>query len=402
MNIEEVASALRPLEGRFRAVATELDDHRRASGEIKLLHDGAIARIIEEVLGTQADFQGAPRAFMSGGSSQTIAPGSVAYDLYLDAGRQGVDAAVRRLQKVLNAELIDARWTARLEGASVAGRLDLAGGLYLVPFDDLPRSRAWDSVNRAVQPGYGLQAGLLMPGAAAIVCEMPASPWIVPTEEIDDLGLKGMQRVEDTALLLTALPGCAPFLKPCWYSAEDPDFEPYMSSGFRWSFDPGGITIPQPIGYAAKELVQAFEASNEATREVVRFLLRRLRSAKHQFNPIDQALDACICLEAMLSCDRERDHTRAVRERTLLMVNQLESGRAPGRAVRALLKLRGKVAHGRIARDRPAYPIAEIVKDAIDMCEQVVGRVVRASGTPCWRPIADELMPAETHEQFRL
>jgi Apea-like HEPN len=111
--------------------------------------------------------------------------------------------------------------------------------------------------------------------------------------------------------------------------------------------------------------------------------LDRLNLARRRRSPGDKAIDAGICLEALLGDDSPQELTYKLRLRAaLLLGTTLDERRKIRDDVRDLYDLRSSVVHGRVRRPKDTLLDGQHASRGLEICTQAVRAIVQRNARP--------------------
>jgi hypothetical protein len=171
----------------------------------------------------------------------------------------------------------------------------------------------------------------------------------------------------------------------CWLDFTDPELlageVAQIWTGARFEGSPSSEFLKvddQAVTWAELHL-----NTTGSVRAVMDVALDRLNLARRRRSPGDQAIDASICLEALLGDDNSQELTYKLRLRAALLLGKTLSEReAIRKTVGALYQLRSKVVHG---RSHPQGDVASDSRDAIrglKVCTDAVRAIARLNARP--------------------
>lgn len=390
MDVERIASALEPL-----VLPAAPYIHAFAAGHrphnldgFNQLHD----QLVLELEAIPNLWKPETYTLLSGAASMGLMASNLAAALLKVAVTRGPRPAALWFQKLLSGVVAESHFVAHVSGVEVHGEVRLSPEVSLLPFDRLPSSAAKETVKRSTLPNLGTLRFPIPPhlGTAAVY-KLPARPFLFPVAELDAAMKSVMDATRDferQIATLTAVEGCAPLIETYWHEFDDADFEEGRhGTGFMQPGREGRSSMHSVlIGPDAAELLRQRRDLSEDHRRVLDLALARLNQASRRLWPGDKAIDASICLEALLcKAAEETGMTRALKERAASLLSSDRKTRSNIRkTVGALYSVRGKVVHGRAGRDDMKSSDAAEVAAGLVTAREVVRAILAVGHIPDW------------------
>ncbi|MCE9529171.1 MAG: hypothetical protein K8R36_24250 [Planctomycetales bacterium] len=383
-----------------RSVLAKIPDREKRKKLVESVKTSLLALVKE-----QPEFRGDKTRFLNTGFgfSRIDVQNAVRY-LLMRVGdcEHPPQTAVDDLRFALDLDSAEALFIVTLWGVRVDSRLDIANGISVRKFRDLPVSETKQSIHHEYCHSRGWMAvDKLEEPPSAIVKSLLLSPLFV--ENPPDNAKKSHQEYFATeselnraALALTATAPSAPVTGFVWVSFVEPRLEA-LRSGFGWHAKAPEIL---PVSSAAVTLLQREAAEfvplflqlTGKDRDRMEVALTRLNMAFRRHSIGDQALDSAIAIESLLVDDPgENTHKVSVRTGLLYPGNTDQKLRASN-IIRALYKARSSVAHaGRVKDtvgvDGKTEPTKNVVKEALSIVATVAVEIAKRGRMPDWRRV---------------
>lgn len=324
----------------------------------------------------------------TGNGAQRVDSKSLAMWFAWRANEVGTEEASQRLDSFLDAGTTNVLATQWVLGIRVPERLQLDGGLEIVPIEQMPVSREKDAF---LQIGHNYVQDPKPQAAITGYCRVPKISSGAPDLASDYWSLS--RKLQSIALLTNCIPGisCTPHLRTSY----TPDCPPGPFGGFGGSIAMSDVSHLQNTDLAAEaveninELVSAYEGKGEQETERIDLALHRMAQAKRRVQFEDKFLDLSIALEMLLLSDNRKADQLALTFRlrgSWLLGRNPQERKVLHRDLRDLYDCRSQVAHtGSLFQGKPTKRREAInrLDDFIAIAERVVSKVVR-EGAPDW------------------
>jgi hypothetical protein len=138
-------------------------------------------------------------------------------------------------------------------------------------------------------------------------------------------------------------------------------------------FEGSPSQIPLKVDDEALSWAERYLRMDGQQRRSLDVALDRLNLARRRRSPGDKAIDAGICLEALLGDDSPQELTYKLRLRAALLLGTTLDGRRKIRDdVRDLYDLRSSVVHGRVRRPKDTLLDGQHASRGLEICTQAV------------------------------
>ena len=316
--------------------------------------------------------------------------------------REGRDpeAAAAWLDKVFATRAADGIEVMALWGVETQEAFDLAPGMRMVPFLELPPSvvKNWLRTSmRAVQESPLIPIFLKSSPFAVLLREVHIEPFmtvLAPRSGVPRVP-DGWRMLDDARLVLTLVEGCAPLPAAQWFQFHDPDPEKANGSSVMAA---GGVEII-PFGPRRAELVsdqagpvvEQFLGLGGPDRERIRVALERLLQSRLRRLLKDKAVELAIAYEALLG--RDSDFHRRTGARIARRARDVLGGRNPvaprkiTTTVDALWVIRNALLHEGTLPPSVRMPgragnPSEVIKNSDRICSAVLRKVLALGEIP--------------------
>jgi len=331
----------------------------------------------------------------SGAGATSILPDMLAPTLAQLIADHGVEFAKLALTKLLTAEHGDAHWRAVVWGAHVETDTDLGSDLRVEMMDEAEanaRRREWEVpwhivVNQrpaVFRRPFSVSPILLCLGGENSDLKMASTMDILNrlTEEVQALG----------ALTVSPI-----LFEQRSAKFDDVHLEAFAAmSNYRGHRETTPLKSIEPVSLdmEAKRYLEAFRALADAPRTRVLTILDRLNTAKSRIRATDQALDACIALEMLLTAKGDSQggivHRLGLRA-AFYLGTSLEERRQLQSDVRSAYTLRSKAAHG--GSKSKGQDDDATAATAIGIANRLIRKMVREGFNVDWQTL--ELAPPQ-------
>jgi hypothetical protein len=265
------------------------------------------------------------------------------------------------------------RYVAELYGLKLDERVRLSNGVTLVPLDELPSSENADAVKAQF---------VMLPGPQNFRMERAIGAYLECDNIPETQTITGDSRsdiLESTVRAFTLVDDMAPVIGTTWSDFLDPDLvlaeHGRMYGGSRIE---GGLpTIGKEVDDYALRWVEQYLALPPDMRARLDIPLARLNLGRRRLSPGDQAIEAGICLEALLGDKGDRqDLSYKLRLRTArLLEKTFDPRKVIFAAVNKLYALRSRTVHGNTSRNEAED--RKVAKEGLDICARVLQTTVR-------------------------
>lgn len=315
------------------------------------------------------------------------------------------DDAVAWLQRVLAAKQGTGRVIEALWGVPVDDAIELVAGTKIVPFKQLPDSPQ----KRVIMGAVGDQRlpsmlNYTVPQSALLVEESVPQPISDNLNRLERSNEKPVfvltdEHLADVTLVLTLVGPRTPISAMIWFDFDDPDLSYLSSLGLERSSRtieilPSSLADDPALDPAeAAEVVQQYLKLPAKIKGTVRVATHRLNIAQRRASTGDKAIDLCIALESLLGGAETNEVTHKVTTRAVRLLGGSEADRLRRRdVIKATYGFRSKMVHQGAepteskkisGADAKVHP-SDIVREAVDICAQVIKLILRAGKIPDW------------------
>lgn len=325
----------------------------------------------------------------TGNGSIGVSPMVLAPDLAkLIAGR-GADFAKAAIRKMMTLTEAAANCHTISWGFEVeAEALDLGDGLSVAMLDQQvanARDSDWPNVP---WPYRGVQR------PAVFTRSIRVSPLLHPIVDGEDVpvshhAIDAMAQTQADITALSAKGGSVAVLEESWVEFEDPHLRALLSRvGKTKHFVdvvPLRRIVPTRLDETAKLHLRQFRELPESFQAHLLNVVNRLGSAKRRRSPTNQALDACIALEMLMTGNKNEGGgitARIALRAALLLGDTLAERQELRSSVNKLYSLRNRAAHGGGASIDAGDSV--VVDHAIKVCDRVIREVIERGGPVDW------------------
>jgi len=302
-----------------------------------------------------------------------LARGHLCEPVMEEAIDNGCDAAVHWLETLLAKQHATVRVFAATRGLLLPPGGILLNGVNIAPFDELPMTPHGLWMQRGIQEAFGG-----VPASAAAFIDMPAVKILRHKDRMDPIFEPALTKIKETVLAFTVFGDAAPRLGQAWTEYLDTDLQ-RVGAGFGYSPEYSeGVHFPElqvdTLAVAsANRVLAAFQASALGAR--VKIATSRLNMARRRKDVSDRAIDAAICLEAILGDADRFDLTYKISLRAALLTEtDVESRRQVMKKVKAFYKLRSAIVHGE--RDMRDAKDQQTLRDGLETCAIALRRFI--------------------------
>ncbi|MGO9006774.1 MAG: hypothetical protein ACLQIQ_06240 [Beijerinckiaceae bacterium] len=296
-------------------------------------------------------------------------------------------SAVTWLHRLFEIDRADLRLVAVLYGLEADQPVTLANNVRLLPFADTPDSPNFRMLARRYQinPWSMLDIDSILPPTMAVLNmgTVAASADLMTGHATYD---RAYGAILDAARGFTLADRAAPVIGASWMDFIDPTLTSvefgriWMSARYEGSLSqaPRLKVDADAIAWAERYL-----RLSESLRGSVDVALDRLNLARRRRSSGNQAIDICICLEALMGDDSSQELTYKLRLRAALLLGTTYNERLEiSEAVRKLYDLRSKVVHGRARLPKHTLPDTQCASRGLEICTQAVRAIVRRNTRP--------------------
>ena len=394
MNKIALTAVLGPLVGQAADLFASFDQMAELGAWLPINHTG-LSVLTDEVsvmLAVEPVFLDHPqRRVLSPCGSMLATPDWIAGSLLQQAVKRGPASAVDWLEKVMGTERATGRFVAHVSGVTVAEPMMVSDELTLLPFEQLPDTNAKRTIVRSSKMAPGrVHIGHQPQLETAAYFRVPEFPFLVDNVAAlaDPFAAAADQHFEEQIIALTAIEGCRPAIELRWFEFDDPDLAAVEAgTAFTWRMREGMSAFQGTmIGPEAAKIMEERRSLDERSLAIIDLALGRLNLAMRRLSSGDKAIDASICLEALLcSASEDSSFTSVLKNRAaeLLGGTYLEQ-RSISKAVAALYILRGKTVHGRLSRGGRKPTPEDVVATGLPVCARLIRALLQRGSIPEW------------------
>ena len=280
-----------------------------------------------------------------------LSPTYQSFNLLKVSYERGPAAAVAWLHKVWATTYADVRYVVEVHGLSVNKAEHLSNGVTLVPLNEIPDS---PQVRRllAQYPRYLLPfARPFFPPIGAIL-EVHRVEASESRNGVNNRNAGRSEVLENTVAAFSLVGDASPVIGVAWVEFIDEDLA-LAEFGEKWSTSrhesdlAGHAPTPLAIDEDGIGWVERYIQLSSDVKCGVDVALERLALARRRSFPGNKAIEAAICLEALLGGEGNQELTYRLRLRAALLLAEGVKERAEiSHAVRDLYDLRSKTVHG--------------------------------------------------------
>jgi Apea-like HEPN len=311
----------------------------------------------------------------------------LAHWLIRRAARVGPENAVEDLRRYVSSDKYEVEETCLLDGVTIAESIEVADGISLIPFQQLPDSRHKEMFTPTMW-NYRLSHP-----RAALTCKT-----LYPKHhgaEMVDL-IRRQDEFADIVLVLTLIgPGC-PVVIASWTRALDwvpmSDHAIASSRPFGAGQAKGIVDLSTAETEKLRSLYSLFKNLPSDERRHLRVPLDRLNRASRWTDRTTAAIELGIAFEALLLNDLDDDRGElSVRLRlrgARLLGKTLDERIKIDRLLRSVYKARSIAVHtGNLPERIDGLPTHEILDDGQRLAARAIETILHNGGSPDWRNI---------------
>jgi hypothetical protein len=228
-------------------------------------------------------------------------------------------SAVAWLHRVFGVKHADLRMVAAIHGLSVEKPVKLDNGVRLMPLSEAPDSprsrmhaRQYYSVSSLMMDMKSVIAPVMAVVEMGSFLAEPDNP--TTHAKAQEADAKAHYAIFDAARAFTLMDDCSPVVGTSWIDFVEPTLErAEPARGWVPARFEGSLGWPKKINDEA--LTWADRYLQMGDRSGVDVALDRLNLARRRQSPGDQAIDSCICLEALLGDNETQELTYRLRLR---------------------------------------------------------------------------------------
>lgn len=303
------------------------------------------------------------------------------------AANVGCEAAVRDLYRYLTSDRIPFRKIMVLAGAKIEASLRLAGGIELIPFQELPQS-TWKT---AVVDYFGRSWANYKPSAAL------QQPFLHPRQQLHQPARTihndgQFEELEDVRLCMTAIGPCAPLWLGSWIEAEE--WVPNLANMAHLPERLNAGNYPRTVAedWTGLELLHGhWRALPTKQQRYLRIALSRVNEALRRTELVDSAIDLGIAMDAVFLSGKAADRGEiglTLRLRAAhFLAKDLASRTEISDLFSALYLLRNTAVHaGAIGPRIKRYDPQELLNEGFRLVAKATRRLIN-HGEPDWHSI---------------
>ena len=250
----------------------------------------------------------------------------------------------------------------------------------LVPLNQLPLSANTKNTQARFsgRPHPPLPEPMSIPiGAVLEISDVEAS---VQYEDGVSLHSPRSRTINRTIMAFTLIKNVAPVVGKSWIDFVDDELqEAEMGRSSMGAIYEGQLPmIPVKVDQDAVDLVQRFLTLSADITPKCDIAIERLNLARRRHSAGNRAIEAGICLEALLGDNDDKGEiTYKLRLRTaLLLGSNLKQRKDIAATVRDLYNLRSKTVHGNLAKEKNRGKDDEMASKGLDVCAEVLRKIV--------------------------
>lgn len=303
----------------------------------------------------------------------------------IDGG--SIDGAIDWLERILATPHARGIGVLALWGVEVAAPCELAHGVTILPFEQLPNGRAKERMLRWDDRSFR------EPPSAALTTAAEIRPLWTPSGQVrdphDPFALKS--KLQDSCLALSIVGPCCPIPAAYWFEFDNREInDAALGTSYSISRDNSYWEVhPTRLDVAkAKSTVEAFLDLGEPLRSKIRLALGRFNQALRRPPFGDRALDLAIAIESLLVDKGSEINYKIALRAALLLGGNLEARLKTRDIVKALYGLRSDLVHNGLLPEKARMDGAkrhsvEVVDAASIVCAKVI-EAVMLQGSVDW------------------
>jgi hypothetical protein len=328
---------------------------------------------------THPEFKKAESRFF-GSKQLMIQPHSQSRNLLKVAVERSPSAAIAWYRKVISTRQADLRYVAEVYGLDISQPVKLSNGVCLVALSDLPPS----ANARTIQSQFEITPRRLRLHALSIPigallemqCVSSSTSWQIQTMP------PRSEELERTVRAFTLVDKASPIIGTSWLDFVDDDL--HMAEVGMMSMSPSYEGLPPVfainVDAEATKWVEQYLCLSPSLRPQCDVAIERLNLARRRHSPGNKAIEAGICLEALLGADSNQEITYRLRLRAaLLLASDLDKRREISKAVADLYNLRSAAVHGALFKAKDIPTNVARVERGLEICAQVLREIVSSN-----------------------
>lgn len=317
------------------------------------------------------------------------------------AGAEPIDA-ILQLEDLISREDATGSFILALWGVEVSEEVQIDSDTSIVPFHDLPQSRAKKWIESAANNSDS--APLVpaffrtYPACAIVVKRRIEPPFIHGAQNLRSPERLQFEIADDIRLSLTAVGSSVPLPAAAWFQFDDSVVEDAIMYGGIQSMHieivPNFHVQPTRIeATPAREVALAFSSCETNFRNRIRIALERLNAAARRRHPGDQAVELAISFESLLTDGRGGNAFMVALRAAHLTDGDLQEKRNSRWTVEAIYKIRNAVVHEGVTpssvkvRERGLVSTGEIVAQGLLVMSAIVRRLLVHGALPDWKVV---------------
>lgn len=334
----------------------------------------AIKRSVVEALNLHPSFcNGRRRTFRS--KQLMLSPSFIGHSVLAVCHKDGAAAATSWLHRIFAARQASIRYVLEVYGLSIQTVVTLSNGVQLMPLEGLPPSENATIVQRQFEIKPGLQP-VKFERAIAAVLEIPDVQI-----DTDDNENGHSVELERTIRAFTLANDTAPVIGTCWSDFVDADLvrSEFGRSWFGPRHDGTLPHFPTPVDEHSVEWVERYLALSPDLTSVCDVAIERLNLARRRTTSGNQAIEAGICLEALLGDKGGQELSYKLKLRAaLFLAKDMAARQEIMKAVNDLYTLRSATVHGRLPKQgKESQYDGDIATRGIGICSDTLRKIVQ-------------------------
>jgi hypothetical protein len=312
----------------------------------------------------------------------------LAYWLAERAEKVGSTQAIEDLKRYITEPLIPYHEVMALGNINVKESVELANGIKLVPFAEVPDSTWKEDISEGYKqfpPSFQPSAGLLHLRSFKRIHVPAGQPFPRFSEDL-------YEGVDDARLVLTLGGPSAPVNLGSWDELSPWVPQRGSSAAIKLPLNMGGRFEKKNYDWSkAKPIHEKWVRLSAKEKRHLRVPLQRLNTAMRRGHGVDSAIDLGIALEAVFLSDREPDRgelgfTLRVRAARLLKADR-DSRQELSRFMRMLYEIRSSAVHtGEILEVIGGMRVHRILEKGYLLTAQAIEHIIM-NGEPDWQAI---------------
>ena len=327
----------------------------------------------------------------------------------------GAEAAIDGLERILATEETEALCIMAIRGINCTSEAELAGGIRIIPFEELPPSTRKNDLQNSLFYSFfndtsvsafnPRQIGPADVARSALVANVTLRPFVFDSEKMErtkiyDPTMDAMRCLNDIRLCLSVSGHCCPLQEVSWVQLADETLEVASSVSRGVSYQQSDV-MPRDITDSIlsdfsiiQPLAEAFLALPEKYKEQMRFVLSRLIQSLLRRDTGDRAVDLSIALESLLLGSERGDNRFKLGLRAGLLSTEDVSQKLNNcHFIRAMYDIRSDLIHGTGVPERKKVigkgnlPVKEIVTEATEIARKVIATLITGGEISDWHEI---------------